>query len=134
VEDNPYVAPVSTTTDGLFIAGCAQGPLDIQGSVAQGRAAAGEVLSRLIPGEKLTLEPMTAQVDDAFCSGCKVCMSLCPYKAITYETAEKNARINEVLCRGCGICPAACPSGAIKAKHFTDGEISAEIEGLMQQV
>ncbi|MBW1895825.1 MAG: CoB--CoM heterodisulfide reductase iron-sulfur subunit A family protein [Deltaproteobacteria bacterium] len=134
VEDNPYVAPVSTTTDGIFIAGCAQGPLDIQGSVAQAKAAAGEVMSRLIPGEKLTLEPMTAQVDEAFCSGCKVCMSLCPYKAITYETTEKNAKINEVLCRGCGTCAAACPSGAIKAKHFTDGEISAEIEGLMQQV
>jgi heterodisulfide reductase subunit A len=61
-------------------------------------------------------------------------VSLCPYKAITYLAADKNARINEVLCKGCGVCPAACPSGAIKAKHFTDGEIAAEIEGLMQQL
>ena len=132
VEDNPQVAPVSTATDGVLIAGCAQGPRDIQGSVAQGQAAAGRVLWHLVPGGTLALEPMTAEVDEALCSGCKVCVGLCPYKAIFYDDAEKKAGIHELLCRGCGICPAACPSGAIEARHFTDMEIGAEIEGLMQ--
>ena len=131
VEDNPHVAPVVTSTNGVLIAGCAQGPRDIPGSVAQGQAAAGRVLSHLVPGEKLILEPMTAEVDEAICSGCKICIGLCPYKAIFYDAGEKNAEINELLCRGCGICPAACPSGAIKARHFTDAAIWAEIEGLM---
>jgi heterodisulfide reductase subunit A len=131
VEDDPHLAPVLTTTEGILIAGCAQGPQNIQSAVAQGAAAAGLVLSRLVPGEKLTLEPVTAEVDEGLCSGCKVCVGLCPYKAITYQDEKKNARINEVLCRGCGICPAACPSGAIKARHFTDAEVVAEIEGLL---
>ena len=132
VEEHSKVASVSTRTEGVFIAGCAQGPKDIEGSVAQGQAAAGKILSRLIPGEKLPLETITAEVDQSLCSGCRICVSLCPYKAITYDDVKKHVAINEILCRGCGVCPAACPSGAIKANHFTDMEIFAEIEGLAQ--
>ena len=35
------------------------------------------------------------------------------------------------LCKACGACVAACPSGAIKARHFTDAQIFAEIEGVL---
>ena len=130
VEENPSIAPVSTVRDGVFIAGCAQGPKDIQSSVADGQAAAGRILSRLIPGEKLVLEAITAEVDTSLCSGCKICIALCPYKAITYDEIGKHVTINEIICRGCGVCPAGCPSGAIKANHFTDAQISAEIQAL----
>ncbi|MEE9566027.1 MAG: CoB--CoM heterodisulfide reductase iron-sulfur subunit A family protein [Desulfobacteria bacterium] len=130
VEENPSIAPVSTVRDGVFIAGCAQGPKDIQSSVADGQAAAGRILSRLIPGEKLVLEAITAEVDTSLCSGCKICIALCPYKAITYDEIGKHVTINEIICRGCGVCPAGCPSGAIKANHFTDAQISAEIRAL----
>ncbi len=132
VEEHTKVAPVSTIKEGIFIAGCAQGPKDIQGSVAQGQAAAGRILSRLVPGQKLTLEGAVGEVDTYLCSGCKICIGLCSYKAITYDDTEKRVALNEILCRGCGICAAACPSGAIKANHFTDSEISAEIKGLLQ--
>ncbi len=146
-EEHTELSPASTIKEGIFIAGCAQGPKDVQSTVAQGQAAAGNILSRLIPGEKLVLEAITATVDEDLCSGCKICIGLCPYKAITYNSPslpfskggqegfsdEKGeiATINEVLCRGCGICAAACPSGAIKAKHFTDKQIFTEIEGLL---
>ncbi len=132
VEENPSIAPVSTVRDGVFIAGCAQGPKDIQSSVADGQAAAGRILSRLIPGEKLVLEAITAEVDTSLCSGCKICIALCPYKAITYDEIGKHVTINEIICRGCGVCPAGCPSGAIKANHFTDAQISAEIRALAE--
>jgi heterodisulfide reductase subunit A len=148
LEEHANVAPVSTSVGGVFIAGCAHGPKDIQGAVAEGHAAAGRILSKLIPGEKFLLEPITAEVDEDLCSGCKTCISLCPYKAITYNPPSppfskggqgglldekvKVAKINEVLCRGCGICVAACPSATIKARNFTDKQIVAEIKGLLQ--
>jgi heterodisulfide reductase subunit A len=133
VEEHTGVAPVSTARDGVFVAGCAQGPKDIQGSVGQGQAAAGMILSRLVPGEKLTLGAMTAQIDQDLCSGCKVCMGLCYYKAIVCDDMERHVTVNELLCRGCGVCAAACPSGAIKANQFTDRQISAEIKGLLSR-
>jgi heterodisulfide reductase subunit A len=132
VEEHTNVAPVSTARDGIFIAGCAQGPKDIQGSVAQGQAAAGMILSRLVPGEKLALEAVSAEVDEDLCSGCKICIGLCPYKAITCDDPEKHVAVNKLLCRGCAVCAAACPSGAITANYFTDMEISAEIKGLVE--
>jgi heterodisulfide reductase subunit A len=133
LEENTTVAPVSTAREGIFAVGCAQGPKDIQNAVAQGQAAAGRILSRLVPGEKLTLEATTAEVDTDQCSRCKLCVGLCFYKAIVYDGMEQQVRVNGVLCRGCGVCAAACPSGAIKANHFTDEEISAEMRGLLQQ-
>jgi heterodisulfide reductase subunit A len=132
-EESTTLAPVSTAMEGIFIAGCAQGPKDIQSSVAQGQAAAGRILSRLIPGEKLALEPVSAEVNKDFCCGCKLCVSLCAYKAITYDDVKNNVAVNKVLCRGCGVCAAACPSGAIQASHFTDGELCEEIRGLLRQ-
>jgi heterodisulfide reductase subunit A len=134
VEEQTLLAPVSTALEGILIAGCAQGPKDIPSAVAQGQAAAGKIVSKLVPGEKLVLEAMTATIDDAYCSGCKVCVGLCPYKAISYDGGQQTAQINEVLCRGCGICAAACPSGAIRAKHFTDAQVSAEIKSLAQRM
>jgi heterodisulfide reductase subunit A len=131
LEEHTNVAPVSTSIGGIYIAGCAHGPKDIQSAVVEGQAAAGKILSRLMPGEKLFLEPVTAEVDEAFCSGCKICIGLCPYRAIMYDSIRKVVSVNEVLCRGCGACVAACPSAAIKAKHFSDRQIMAEIEGLL---
>ena len=130
-ESNTKLAPLSTHTDGIYIAGCAQTPSDIQESVIQGKAAAGQILSRLIPGEKLTLEVKTATVDETLCSGCSLCIALCPYKAISKTQNEKQITINEALCRGCGSCAVVCPSAAIKSRHFTDEQINAEIKGIV---
>jgi heterodisulfide reductase subunit A len=134
VEEQTTIAPVSTTLEGILISGCAQGPKDIPSAVAQGQAAAGKIVSSLVPGEKLVLEAMTAAIGEDSCSGCKVCVGLCPYKAITYDPVRGTSHIEEILCRGCGICAAACPSGAIKAKHFTDVQLSAEIKSLAQRI
>jgi heterodisulfide reductase subunit A len=130
-EENPNLAPVSSGRDGIFVVGCARGPKDIQASVADGQAAAGKILSSLIPGEKLVIGAITAEADSDLCSGCKICISVCPYRAIAYDDIEKHAAVNQILCKGCGICAAACPSGAITAHYYTDSEISAEIKGLL---
>ncbi len=133
IEEHRKLSPVSTTIKGILIAGCAQGPKDIQSSVAQGMAAAGKILSGLIPGEKLELEAMTSIVDNEICSGCKICIGLCPYKAISFSKDAKTVLINEVLCRGCGNCSSACSGGAISARHYTDEQISAELQGMLHE-
>jgi len=131
LERHPKLAPVSTFTDGIFLAGCCQGPKDIPDSVAQAGAAASEAFS-LIDKGNIELEPNTAFVVEAECSGCKSCIPLCPYTAISLLADKKKAYINEALCKGCGTCVAACPSGSIVQNLFEDAEIFNEIDGLLE--
>jgi heterodisulfide reductase subunit A len=67
---------------GVYLAGTCQAPMDIQRAMNQGMAAAGYMLSGLVPGRKLEISPVTASVDPEHCSGCKTCIPVCPYKAI----------------------------------------------------
>jgi len=129
LERHPKLAPVSSFSDGIFLAGTCQGPKDIPDTVAQAGAAAAEALALADMG-KVELEPVTAVIDDKLCSGCQICVGLCPFTAITYEKDKSISVINDALCKGCGTCVAACPSGASYQKHFRDQQIFAEIEGI----
>ncbi len=132
-ERHPKLAPVSTMTEGIFIAGTCQGPKDIPESVAQAGAAAARVLSLISKG-RVELEPIRAIIEKDLCSGCHICNELCPYHAIDFVEEEKVSEINPALCTGCGTCVAACPSQAITGCHFTSEQIMAEIEGILSDV
>jgi len=133
-EAHPKLRPVETNTDGVFLAGTCQGPRDVPDTVAHANAAAAMALALLNKGE-VTISPATAKVDEDLCSGCKTCISLCPYTAIHFVEKDEEghgvAEVNAALCKGCGTCAAACPAGAIAARHFTDEQILAQIEGLL---
>jgi len=130
LERHPKLAPVNTFTDGIFIAGACQGPRDIPDTVAQAGAAVAEALV-LIDSGHVELEPNTAYITEEECSGCRSCIPLCPYSAISFLGDKKKAAINEALCKGCGTCVAACPSGSIRQNLFEDEEIFSEIDGLL---
>jgi heterodisulfide reductase subunit A2 len=121
--------PIATMTDGVFLAGCCSGPRDIPDTVAQAKAAAAEVLSRLALG-KAEIEPTIAIVDEDVCSGCGLCVKVCAYSAPSVIEPQHRSHINEALCKGCGACAATCPSGAVSHKHFNFKEFLSEIEEL----
>lgn len=123
---------VKSRIKGVYISGSCQSPMNIREAVNQGMAAAGYILSGLVPGRKLEISPVTAEVDAQRCSGCRVCVPVCPYRAISFNEESEAAEINAVLCQGCGTCVSACPSAAIKGNHFTNEEIMAEIEGMLR--
>ena len=127
-EEHEKINPISTSTEGIFIVGCAQGPKNISETITQSEAAAGKILSSLIPGRKLEPEVKTSQISEAFCIGCKTCLSVCSYGAITFDETKKISVVNEVICRGCGNCVAACPSGAASIKHFKFNQLYQEIK------
>jgi heterodisulfide reductase subunit A len=126
------IKPVSTPLEGIYLAGSCQKPMDIPDAIAQGSATAGKILSKLIPGEKLIFDPCIAECDGQICAECRICISICPYKAISIDPEQACAVVNDTLCRGCGSCAAACPTGALKIKHYTKQEILSEIMELVK--
>jgi heterodisulfide reductase subunit A2 len=130
IERHPKLGPVATTTDGVFLAGGCQSPKDIPDSVAQGAAAAAHAMSLMIRGE-VEMDGACATIDEELCSGCRMCNDLCPYGAISFVEQKKVSQVNPALCKACGTCAAGCPSAAIRALHFSDDQIYAEIEGIL---
>ncbi len=132
LEAHPKLAPVDTATDGVFLAGCAQGPKDIPDTVAQAKGAASSALVLLASG-KVKIQAQISVVDQSTCRGCGYCVEICPYGAIDLVTVNRMgnlaqaAEVNEALCKGCGACAAACFSGSIQQKSFMDRQILPQI-------
>jgi len=131
LEKHPKLDPTATATDGIYVAGCCQGPKDIPDTVAQASSAAARMLAYIAKGE-VEIEPIQAYIDPELCAGCRLCNPICPYGAISFDEEANISRVNEALCKGCGTCVASCPSSAASAKHFSDEQIFAEIEGILE--
>lgn len=136
-EAHPKLRPVESMTSGIFFAGAAQGPKDIPESVSQAGAAASKVLS-LFSSDFLHKEPLICEINEEVCSGCGVCITLCPYGALEAEITSKDGRevkrskLNEALCQGCGTCSSACPSGAAKMKNDESKNMFKMIEVILE--
>ncbi|HPC86073.1 MAG TPA: CoB--CoM heterodisulfide reductase iron-sulfur subunit A family protein, partial [Smithellaceae bacterium] len=118
MERHPKLAPLSTMSEGVFIAGVCQSPKDIPDTVAQANGAAAEALT-IVVKDKMELEATTVMVNPASCCACQNCVRVCPYGAPFFNEPKGVSEINEALCKGCGLCASVCPSSAIIARHFT---------------
>ncbi|WP_310600122.1 CoB--CoM heterodisulfide reductase iron-sulfur subunit A family protein [Desulfobulbus sp.] len=130
-ELHPKLGPVETAIEGVFLAGCCQGPKDIPNTVSQAKAAAAAASAPLSQG-KVRIEAVISEVHPEVCSGCGICIPLCPYHAINMTTyADRpRAQIEMSACKGCGVCTSACPSGAIVLHGYEEAQIFAQIEAL----
>ena len=131
VKNHTRMDPDMAGVEGVYVAGCCGGPKDEQETVISAEGAAGALVSRLKEGEEIALETKTAYVEEELCSACRGCISVCPYKAISYDEEDDVAEVNEVLCKGCGTCVAACPSGAMKNRHFETESIEQQLKVLV---
>jgi heterodisulfide reductase subunit A len=123
---HPKLRPVDTSTRGVFLAGCAEGPKDIKDSVTQASAAAARANIIMSRG-KVTVEAITARVREELCTGCGACVKVCPYHAI-FMNGDRKAEVVDAACAGCGTCGAECQYEAITMRHFTDAQIMAQID------
>jgi heterodisulfide reductase subunit A len=130
-ELHPKLKPVETAVEGIFLAGCCQGPKDIPDTVAQAKGAAAAAAVPLSQG-KVRIDPSISEVDVEKCSGCGICPPLCPYNAIELKAYNGRPRavIDITQCKGCGVCTAACPSAAILLNGYTDEQIRSQIAAL----
>jgi heterodisulfide reductase subunit A len=128
LEAHVKLRPSDFATDGVFIGGSAKWPVDITEAITQGYAAASRA-STILSHETIKVEGATSSLPEYnknLCTGCEVCIKVCPYHAIR-KTEEDEIEIIEALCKGCGVCGATCTNQAIVIKHFTDPQILSEI-------
>ncbi|MDZ7696848.1 MAG: FAD-dependent oxidoreductase [Deltaproteobacteria bacterium] len=129
VEAHAKLGPSEFATDGVFLCGMAHYPKPIDESVAQALAAASRAVT-LLSRQLIRMSGMVAHVNPALCSGCGVCVDICPYGApalLAEGPFSGRAEINPVLCKGCGLCVSSCRSGALNLRGFGEDQIMAMI-------
>lgn len=81
------------------------------------------------------MEAITSLCDTDVCTGCAVCLSVCPFNAIRDADPKTNtpAEIIEAMCKGCGTCAAECNLDAIHMKHYEDVQYLAMIDAVLDE-
>jgi len=133
MERHVKLDPVATATEGVFIAGCCEGPKDIPDTVAQASAAAAKALSMISRG-RVVIEPTTAQVNEVLCQACGRCEEICDFHAprVISKDGLRVSSVDAALCKGCGACAVVCPTGAMSVRHSTREQINGMVEALLE--
>ncbi|MCS7118923.1 MAG: CoB-CoM heterodisulfide reductase HdrA2 [Archaeoglobaceae archaeon] len=126
---HPKLRPVETNVRGIYVAGCVSGPKDIHDSIATAGLASAKAGKFILSGVT-EIEPFYAFVDKEKCIGCRLCESVCNFKAVFFD---KKAEINPKACVMCGICVSACPTDAIDMGFFSNEGIEAMIDALVEE-
>ena len=135
LEAHVKLRPLDFATDGIYLCGSAHWPADIGESVSQALGAAGRA-SILLGRGAVKVEPAVSSVDEDLCIGCGLCETVCPYNAIVLQDTPvgRKAFTISASCKGCGVCGAGCPAKAITMEHFTNDQLKAQIDALLEAV
>lgn len=127
LEAHAKLRPLDFTAEGVYLCGTAHSPKNIAESISQAAGAAARAAT-LLAKEKVQASGRTVQVKDRICSGCGICVEICPFNAREIDEQTGRARVTEVLCQGCGLCATACPNAATQQMSFTKSQIYQMIE------
>jgi heterodisulfide reductase subunit A-like polyferredoxin len=137
-EAHVKLRPVDFNTDGVFMAGMAHYPKLLDETMIQAQAAAARA-ARVLSRETLTAGGRVAVVDESLCTGCLTCVRICPFGVPAIKPNLTGvggiwgaAYVETAVCQGCGICVAECPARAIQLTHYTDAQLTGEVEALVR--
>ncbi|MCD6177116.1 MAG: CoB--CoM heterodisulfide reductase iron-sulfur subunit A family protein [Candidatus Cloacimonetes bacterium] len=129
LEAHVKLRPVDFATDGVFVAGLAHTPKDIDESMAQAKAAASRALT-FLNKKAILAEGTICEVNDSRCTGCGYCEQICAYNAIEVDLEKGIAIVNEALCKGCGACVASCRCAALDLRGFSNEQLFSAFDAL----
>jgi heterodisulfide reductase subunit A len=139
-EVHPKLRPVELSVNGVLLAGTAQGPMNIQETLAAAGAAAVKAAA-MFAKDNVELNPYVAAVDLDLCRGEAQCVTQCDYDgALTMVPMEvggemvERAQVNAGLCVGCGACVAVCPHRAIDLNGWRLDQYEAMVDGIAADI
>jgi len=132
-EAHVKLRPVDFAAEGVFLCGMAHYPKHLSEAVNQAYGAAGRAVT-ILSKDFVTASGAVSEANEKDCVSCGVCISVCKCGAIEFRDTPKGKKawVNSVLCEGDGLCTAKCPTGAIQLKHFTDEDLVAQIDAIME--
>lgn len=138
LEAHVKLRPVDFQTGGFYMAGLAHYPKLLSETLAQAQAAAARAAT-ILSRDEIHAEGVTASVDPEKCAGCLTCVRVCPYSVpkmrIDLCGAGKiagAAYIEPATCHGCGICAGECPAKAIELANYTDTQVLALVDDILE--
>jgi len=130
LEAHVKLRPVEFASSGIFLAGLAHSPRFIEESITMAKSA-GQQAMKILCKEEMKTSAAIAEVDTNICTACLVCVRVCPYGA-PFINKDGVSQIPPSACMGCGICASECPAKAIVLKHWTDDQLLAKIDALLE--
>jgi heterodisulfide reductase subunit A len=119
------LSPLEFATEGVYVCGTARAPKDAVESISEGLGVGSKAAENRF-SRRRGRGAAFAEIDEKKCSGCGICIELCPYNAIRKDELGIS-RADSSLCGGCGVCAASCPERAITIHNFTDDQLEAQV-------
>jgi heterodisulfide reductase subunit A len=127
LEAHAKIRPVDFTSEGLFLAGLAHSPRFTNECVTQSLGASARAAT-ILSKDKVESKAEIVEVNLARCSGCALCVGMCPYEARQLDPESGKATVNDILCQGCGACAGICPNKATVQHLYRQTQIMHMLE------
>jgi heterodisulfide reductase subunit A-like polyferredoxin len=139
LEVHVKLRPVDFSTDGIFMAGMMHYPKLLDETIIQAQAAAARA-ANVLSQETISAGGRVAKVDETKCTGCLTCVRVCPFNVPVVRNdltgighIQGAAYIESAVCQGCGTCVAECPAHAIQLLDYTDAQLTAMVDALLNE-
>ncbi len=131
LEAHVKLRPVDFPSEGIYVAGLAHAPKNLDEGVSQALAAAGRA-GVLLSHDRLSVSGVISKHNRDLCMSCLACFRLCPFGSPFIDEDGKVSH-NEILCTGCGICAGVCPAKAFQVNTFRDDQILAMVDAATEE-
>ena len=126
LEAHVKLRPVDFPSEGIFVAGLAHAPKNLDETISQALAAAGRA-GVVLSHERLAISGLIAKQKRELCMSCLSCFRICPFGSPFIDVDGKVSH-NEIKCHGCGLCAGICPAKAFQINGFSDEQMLAMID------
>jgi heterodisulfide reductase subunit A len=126
LEAHVKLRPVDFPSEGIFVAGLAHAPKNLDETIGQALAAAGRA-GVVLSHERLAISGLIAKQKRELCMSCLSCLRICPFGSPFIDEDGKISH-NEIKCHGCGLCAGICPAKAFQINGFSDEQMLAMVD------